>query len=96
MKKGGLFLYDHDSLFRMWKYLINDPKGKKRFTFNPFLMTMIDKGDKNGDRYYNYPELESIFKKNGFRIIATYGDWAFENGEYNFTSQRLRIVAKKV
>lgn len=94
IKRGGLFLYDHDNLFRIWNYLEKNQKEKK--VFNPISMTLKEKNDKKGDRYYTYPELENIFRQNGFKIIATYGNWTIKNSEYEYNSPRLRIVAKKI
>lgn len=96
IKKGGLFLYDHDNLFRVWNYLETNPKERNKFTFNPTTMMLKGKGDKKGDRYYTYLEIEDIFKQNGLKIVVTYGNWTIKNGEYNFNSPRLRIVAKKI
>ena len=95
MKKGGLFLYDHDNLFRLLNYFEKNPKIKSQFVFNPATMIFKRKGDKEGDRYYIYPELEKIFNKNGFKIIAAYGDWT-NSSKYNYNSIRLRIIAKKL
>lgn len=96
IKKNGLFLYDHDNLFRIWNYLEKNPKEKNKFVFNPLSMTLKEKNDKKGDRYYTYPELENIFRQNGFKIVATYGNWTIENSGYEYNSPRLRIVAKKI
>ncbi len=96
IKRGGLFLYDHDNLFRIWNYLEKNPKEKNKFIFNPIAMTLKEKEGEMGDRYYTYPELENIFRQNGFKIVATYGNWTVENSEYNYNSPRLRIVAKKI
>jgi len=96
IKKGGLFLYDHDNLFRIWDYLEKNPKEKNKFVFDPISMTLKKKNDKKGDRYYTYPELENIFLQNGFKIVATYGNWTIENSEYSYNSPRIRIVAKKI
>jgi SAM-dependent methyltransferase len=96
IKRGGLFLYDHDNLFRIWNYLEKNLKEKNKFVFNPTSMTLKEKNNKKSDRYYSYPELENIFRQNGFKVIATYGHWTIEDGKYNYNSPRLRIVAKKI
>ncbi|OGF20635.1 hypothetical protein A2Y83_03735 [Candidatus Falkowbacteria bacterium RBG_13_39_14] len=96
MKKGGLFLYDHDNIFRVWNYLEKNPKEKKKFIFDAISMTLKENNDKRGDRYYTFPELENIFRRNKFKIIATYGNWTIQNSEYNYNSPRLRVVAKKI
>ena len=96
IKRDGLFLYDHDSIFRIWNYLEKNPKKRNRFIFSPITMTLKEKNGKKGDRYYMYPEIEKIFRKNGFKIVATYGDWIMKKHYYNYNSPRLRIIAKKI
>lgn len=95
LKKGGLFFYDHDSLFRIWKYLEDNPKQRKRLFLDPLTLTLHSEHSKFGDRYYVYSELVSIFEKNGFKIIKVYGDWEFNNKGYRYDSPRLRIIAQK-
>lgn len=60
------------------------------------VMPNISKIIKRGDRYYTFPELENIFRQNGLKIIAIYGNWTIQNSGYNYNSPRLRIVAKKI
>lgn len=94
VEKWGLFLYDHDNLFRIWNYLEDHPEDKNNF--DSIKMVLGEKTDKTGDRYYTYPELKQIFEKNWFEIIKIYGGWKFDDGGYGYNSPRQRIVAKKI
>ena len=57
-------------------------------------MELKDK-QKNGQgvRYYTDPELENLFKNNGFKVISIYGDYAKNTLDIN--SKRMIVVGKK-
>lgn len=94
MKRGGLFLCDQDTLFRVWDYLKKHPKAP--FSFDPVTMELREEGEKVGNRYYTFPELQAIFQDAGLKIIKTYGGWSLSDGPYRFDSKRLRVIAKKM
>lgn len=94
MKHGGLFLCDQDALFRVWDYLKKHPKAP--FSFDPVTMEFREEGEKVGNRYYTFPELQAIFEDAGLKIIKTYGGWSLSDGPYQFDSKRLRVIAKKM
>ena len=45
IKQGGLVLYDQDNLFRIWDYLIKNPKAP--FLFDPFTMELKEERKEN-------------------------------------------------
>lgn len=93
LKRGGLFLCDWDSLYRIWIYLAQNPNAP--FKFDPLKMELIKNGEKSGNRYFTFPELKQKFETAGFKIINVYGGWSISDANYGFDSPRLRIVAKK-
>jgi len=93
LKTNGLFLLDCDNLFRLIQYLIKHPESPYKFDFNN--MELKDK-QKNGQgvRYYTVPELENLFKNNGFKVMSIYGGYAKNTLDMN--SKRMIVVGKKV
>jgi SAM-dependent methyltransferase len=111
LKPGGLFLLDISNrdyyLLRLWprawrrqgKAVILEETG-----FDPntcrFTMTFTWLEGKNRQslthsvRYYTAPELSAMLRTAGLEPTAIYGD--FDASEFDLSSQRLIIVARKV
>ena len=84
IKKGGMFLFDQDNLFRIWDYFGKNPKAP--FFFDALTMELREQGKKIGNRYYVFPELKDKFETAGFKILRAYGGWSITDGDYKYNS----------
>lgn len=93
LKKNGLFLLDTDNLFRLFQYLIKNPKSRYSFDFNNMLLK--EKNNSGlGVRYYTPKELNDLFIESKLKSISVYGNYKKE--ELGVDSKRIILVGKKI
>ncbi len=91
MEKDGLLLLDIDSVYRLQKYLRKHPGSPYRFNQRTMILTSKDEPDLHV-KYYKPQQIKKILTANGFKVVATYGDY-FGN-KFDTASKRYIIISR--
>jgi len=92
LKKDGLFFLDTDNINRVKNYSKKHPKSSYYFDYKKNQLR-DKKNSKLIVKYYEVAELKEMFNKNGFKVIAVYGN--YKRDKINSKSKRTIILARK-
>jgi len=92
LKKGGLFLLDMDSIFRLLTKL--QSAKNKRYYFDAEKMILKERDNKQLKvRYYTPTEIHSLLEESGFKVKIFYG--GDDKSKLSIKSKRIVVVAMK-
>ncbi|MBQ8297794.1 MAG: class I SAM-dependent methyltransferase [Ruminococcus sp.] len=95
---NNTFTYETDNVFCVWENSLNKSTNEVRMNLEFFELNEDGLYSRSSDSFsekaYSTEQLESLLIKNGFKILARYGDDTFDPPEDN--TQRIVYVARKV
>jgi len=92
LTKNGSFLLDCDNVFRLVKYLTQNPRAPYKFDF--VNMTLNEKkSNAQSILYYTPKDLIKLFEKHGFKIENIFGD--YQKNKLSPNSKRIIIIGRK-